>query len=191
MLGLGFLARQLGNLGGAIKGGFQGMQRMGQARQQGGGMDQFRTPGINPNAEGGGGLPLSGIAAKVANKLGIGGGGIGLKTDTDILPGINAGVDLPFTGPKKLALIPSGFFLTDLNLFFDAGLGWFTSADLKKQNPDDPFAPIQHKPLLSTGISLRLNLFGALILEPYYALPLSVDADKRSWQFGLNIVPGW
>lgn len=101
MLGLGFLARQLGNLGGAIKGGFQGMQRMGQARQQGGGMDQFRTPGINPNAEGGGGLPLSGIAAKVANKLGIGGGGIGLKTDTDILPGINAGVDLPFTGPNR------------------------------------------------------------------------------------------
>lgn len=103
----------------------------------------------------------------------------------------NVELRLPFTGPKKLALIPSNFLLTDLNLFFDAGLGWFINEDLKKQNEGDPFAPVQHKPILSTGVSLRLNLFGALILEPYYALPLSVPKDKRGWTFGLNIVPGW
>ncbi len=43
----------------------------------------------------------------------------------------NFEIRLPFTGPKKLALIPTNFLLTDLNLFFDAGLGWFTSDDLK------------------------------------------------------------
>lgn len=103
----------------------------------------------------------------------------------------NFEVRLPFTGPKKLAVIPTNFLLTDINLFFDAGVGWFTKDDFKKQDETDPFAPIQHKPILSTGISLRINLFGALVLEPYYALPLSVAKDKRSWVFGLNIVPGW
>lgn len=103
----------------------------------------------------------------------------------------NAEIRLPFTGPKQLALIPTNFLLTDLNLFFDAGMGWFTSNDLKKRDPNDPFAPIQHKPLYSAGISLRVNVFGALILEPYYAIPLSVPKENRRWVWGLNIVPGW
>ena len=103
----------------------------------------------------------------------------------------NFEIRLPFTGPKKLALIPAGFLLTDLNLFFDAGIGWFTKDDFKKQDDSNPYAPVQHKPLLSAGISLRINLFGALVLEPYYALPLSVPKAVRSWQFGLNFIPGW
>ena len=107
----------------------------------------------------------------------------------------NFEIRLPFTGPRQLSVIKSGFLITDLNLFFDAGLGYFTSNDLKK-NPvdDDPLDgrdPIQHKPLFSTGISLRINLFGVLVLEPYYALPLSVPKDKRGWTFGFNFVPGW
>ncbi|MCB9314685.1 MAG: PD40 domain-containing protein [Lewinellaceae bacterium] len=103
----------------------------------------------------------------------------------------NVELRLPFTGPKQLAVIPTKFLLTDLNLFFDAGLGWFIADDLKKQDENDPFAPVQHKPIMSAGISLRVNVFGALILEPYYALPLSVPKEQRSWVFGLNIVPGW
>ena len=107
----------------------------------------------------------------------------------------NFEVRLPFTGPRQLSVIKSGFLVTDLNLFFDAGLGFFTSNDLKK-NPidDDPLDgrdPIRHKPLFSTGVSLRVNLFGILVLEPYYALPLSVPKDKRGWTFGMNFIPGW
>ncbi len=103
----------------------------------------------------------------------------------------NFEVRLPFSGPKKLALIPTNFFLTDLNVFFDAGVGWFTSDDFKKQDETNPYAPIQHKPLYSVGVSLRINLFGALVLEPYYALPLSVPKGSRTWQWGLNFIPGW
>ena len=103
----------------------------------------------------------------------------------------NIELRIPFTGPKQLALIPTNFLLSDLNLFFDAGLGWFINDDLKAQDENDPFAPIQHKPIMSVGASLRVNLFGALILEPYYALPLAVPSERRSWVFGLNIVPGW
>ncbi|TNE52631.1 MAG: hypothetical protein EP344_15565 [Bacteroidetes bacterium] len=115
---------------------------------------------------------------------------IGQMQGSKILVG-NVEIRLPFTGPKRLALIPTNILLTDLNLFFDAGLGWFINEDLKKQDETDPFAPIQHKPMLSAGISLRVNVFGALILEPYYALPLSVPSDRRNWVLGLNIVPGW
>lgn len=105
----------------------------------------------------------------------------------------NFEVRFPFTGPRKLALIPSNFFLTDLNLFFDAGVGFFRNSDLSATdpNPNDELRHVQHKPLLSTGISLRLNLFGALVLEPYFALPLSVDKENRRWVWGLNFVPGW
>ena len=106
----------------------------------------------------------------------------------------NAEIRLPFTGPRQLSLIKSGFLITDLNLFFDAGLAFFNTNDLHPTIDPDPLDgrdPVKHKPLLSTGISMRVNVFGALVLEPYFALPLSVSADKRTWTFGLNFVPGW
>lgn len=107
----------------------------------------------------------------------------------------NFEIRLPFTGPRKLSVLKSGFLITDLNLFFDAGLGFFDTNDLKK-NPtdDDPFDgrdPIRHKPILSTGVSMRVNLFGVLVLEPYFALPLSVPSERRNWTFGMNWIPGW
>ncbi len=45
-------------------------------------------------------------------------------------------------------------------------------------------------PVVSTGASLRINLFGYLVLEPYYAFPLQ-NGGFRNGQFGLNFVPGW
>jgi len=107
----------------------------------------------------------------------------------------NFEIRLPFTGPRQLSVIPSNFLITDLNIFFDAGLGFFKENDLKK-NPVDPDPidgrdPVRHKPLLSTGISLRVNLFGAIVLEPYFALPLTVPKERREWQWGLNFIPGW
>jgi Tol biopolymer transport system component len=97
----------------------------------------------------------------------------------------NFEIRIPFTGPRQLSLFKSNFLLTDLNLFFDAGLSFFETEDLKK----DAF--IQHTPILSTGVSLRVNLMGYLVLEPYFALPISAPEDKRSWRFGLNFIPGW
>ena len=97
----------------------------------------------------------------------------------------NFEVRLPFTGPRRLSLIKSNFIVTDLNLFFDAGLAFYENADLKK----DAF--LQHKPIFSTGVSLRVNLFGYLVLEPYFALPISAPESEKTWRFGLNFIPGW
>lgn len=44
------------------------------------------------------------------------------------------------------------------------------------------------QPLMSIGASLRVNLFGQIILEPFYAIPLSKGVNSS---FGLNILPGW
>lgn len=97
----------------------------------------------------------------------------------------NLEVRLPFTGPEQLALIKSKFFFTELSAFADAGLAW----DVFKRPVDSRNErQFDFKPLYSAGVSLRINFFGALVLEPYYAWPLLKDTKPV---FGLNIVPGW
>jgi hypothetical protein len=97
----------------------------------------------------------------------------------------NFEVRLPFTGPRRLSLIKSNFLVTDLNLFFDAGLAFYEFDELKKTSQN------YHEPIFSTGVSLRVNLFGYLVLEPYFALPLTAPKSERTWRFGLNFIPGW
>ncbi len=95
---------------------------------------------------------------------------------------------VPFTGPERLALISSGFFFTELNWFLDAGLAWNSNSTITL-DPDKMLGGNRF-PVFSTGPSLRINLFGALILEPYYAFPFSL---KERWPgvWGLSFWPGW
>ena len=46
-------------------------------------------------------------------------------------------------------------------------------------------------PKTTDADTARINLFGALILEPFYAYPISAKKEARRWYWGLNIVPGW
>jgi Tol biopolymer transport system component len=111
----------------------------------------------------------------------------------------NFEVRLPFTGPEKLAQVKSKLFFSDLNLFFDAGLAWnggdqikFESS-LKQIGVDALNNPVYENvriPATSLGISLRVNVFGAFILEPYYAFPFQ-RSDVSKPVFGLNFTPGW
>jgi hypothetical protein len=96
---------------------------------------------------------------------------------------------VPFTGPKRLALIPSNFLFTELNWFLDAGLAWHGGNEIGLEigGMNDPNYRF---PVFSTGPSIRINLFGALILEPYYAIPF---AKGQRWPgvWGLSFWPGW
>ncbi|MBC5993196.1 BamA/TamA family outer membrane protein [Pontibacter cellulosilyticus] len=101
----------------------------------------------------------------------------------------NAEIRLPFTGPERLALIKSGFFLTDLNLFVDAGMAW--SPDKSTTESWGLTAETgSHKPLVSAGASVRVNLFGYMVIEPFYAIPLEKNGLKLA-SFGINFAPGW
>jgi len=125
----------------------------------------------------------------------------------------NFEVRLPFTGPKKLAQIPSRFLFTDLNLFFDAGLAWNEGSKVvfkdqptyetvpvvdangdpvydEKGQPVNTYVTNERVPAMSVGVSLRVNVFGYFVLEPYYAFPFQ-RKDKTAGVFGLTFAPGW
>lgn len=115
---------------------------------------------------------------------------------------------LPFTGPKRLAIIPSNFLLSDLNLFIDAGVAFDDFNQVTKgvqQNivrRDDNGNVVvdgQGQPIFdvktirrtiarSAGISARVNLFGYIIVEPYLAWQLQPNGRAT---FGFNFIPGW
>lgn len=100
----------------------------------------------------------------------------------------NAEWRVPFTGPERLAPIKSKILFTELALFADAGIAWTSSTHPTLKW--DPESSTDRVPFLSAGLSLRLNLFGLLVIEPYYALPWRVDHFAKG-VFGLNFNPGW
>lgn len=124
---------------------------------------------------------------------------------------VNFEVRLPFTGPEKLSQIQSKFLFTELNLFFDAGLAWNAGDHISfKKEPDanqyltdasgnpvySRFGQLVYPsgynrvPAMSAGISLRVNIFGAFVLEPYLAVPFQ-RTDIQKPVFGLTFAPGW
>lgn len=99
----------------------------------------------------------------------------------------NIELRLPLTGPKRLAAISSSLLFTELALFADGGVAW-NSFDQFDDNPETPELDRDVQPIYSAGVSVRVNVFGALVLEPYYAFQLRKDGAQG---FGLNILPGW
>lgn len=100
----------------------------------------------------------------------------------------NFEIRLPFTGPERLTVIKSRTFYTELALFADIGIAW------DNQNPPvlrwKPRNEDERIPIFSTGISLRINLFGMLIIEPFYAIPFQLGGMKSAY-IGVNFIPGW
>ncbi|HKL09767.1 MAG TPA: basic secretory protein-like protein [Bacteroidales bacterium] len=102
----------------------------------------------------------------------------------------NAEIRFPFTGIERLSLIKSKYLYSDLNLFFDAGvawtkdkLPWVSSSDVRfKWEPD----PNYYTPITSLGASLRINLFGYAVLEPYIAVPFQLEDVSFSTGFVIS-----
>jgi outer membrane protein assembly factor BamA len=101
----------------------------------------------------------------------------------------NVEVRYPLTGPERLSGIKSRFLLTELNLFTDGGVAWGGYQGLAMDDKGSRLVR-ESKLVLSSGISLRVNVFGYLILEPFYAVPWQNGGFKNA-NFGLNFVPGW
>jgi hypothetical protein len=93
-------------------------------------------------------------------------------------------IRVPFTGPKQLALIGSSAFFSDLVLFIDAGMAFNDFDDIG----NEALGGLEPVLAASAGVGMRVNLFGALILEPHFAWPLRENGRRT---FGLNLIPGW
>jgi len=87
----------------------------------------------------------------------------------------NAEVRLPLSGPERLTLFKSKYLYTTLIGFFDGGFAVDDYRDLTLS-----WEPKENKriPVFSSGLALRINLFGYLILEPYIAKPFQ-RTDKN------------
>jgi outer membrane protein assembly factor BamA len=102
----------------------------------------------------------------------------------------NAELRYPLFGPERLSAIKSRFFLSDLNLFTDAGVAWGNAGIVSNPDLKNNSVNRTSRLIMSTGVSLRVNVFGYLILEPYYAIPWQ-NGGWNNRTFGVNVIPGW
>jgi hypothetical protein len=121
---------------------------------------------------------------------------------------VNLEVRIPLFGIEGLGLINMPFLPTEISPFLDAGLAWwgkdaqacqiFTNGDACPANfvyePSRPRLAFEREttdrvPVVSAGISARMNILGYLILEAYYAYPF--QRPEKGAHFGFNISPGW
>lgn len=115
----------------------------------------------------------------------------------------NFEIRVPFTGPERLCLIPFKYLFTELSFFVDAGIAWNSYNKLtldRNANKNQPLATTTDQtinvdrahfryPMVSYGISLRINMFGYMVLEPYYAFIARNGAKATG--LSLNFMPGW
>ncbi len=97
---------------------------------------------------------------------------------------------VPVLGAEELALFRTRAVPTTLSPFFDAGYAWnaenpFSFNDLKWTDGRTN----ERVPVFSTGISARVNLFGYLVAEVYYAIPF--QRPQKNGYVGFSISPGW
>ena len=99
---------------------------------------------------------------------------------------VNAELRLPITGIEDFGLFNFPYLPSELSLFADAGMAWDSEyPGTLKWSRTDP----GRIPLVSTGVSLRVNILGALILEAYHAYPW--QRPKQGWISGFSLMPGW
>ncbi|MGK7312102.1 MAG: peptidase S9 [Candidatus Longimicrobiales bacterium M2_2A_002] len=116
---------------------------------------------------------------------------------------LNAEIRVPLLGFEQYGLINLPLFPTDLNLFVDAGLAWTSGTPCEEgsttavtewgsENCAPVFewdAPDARTPVVSTGVSARVNLLGFAVLETYYAYPF--QRPNKGWHWGFVLAPGW
>ena len=117
----------------------------------------------------------------------------------------SAEVRFPLFGVPQLGLISFPYLPTEIALFADAGFVWgpisrpssISNASGQVLDGLSYGASFgDQRPVFSAGVSARISVLGALVVEPYYALPISRwgddgDLSSGSGVFGLNLTPGW
>lgn len=97
-------------------------------------------------------------------------------------------IRVPLLGTEQYGLFTFPYLPTELSVFTDAGLAWTDNEDffdllVWERDSSDRI------PVVSAGISARMNLFGSAVLELFYAKPFQ-RPDKGAF-LGANLIPGW
>ena len=106
---------------------------------------------------------------------------------------------IPLIGAEQYGIINFPFLPTELVLFADGGLAWDSPSCVQINGAvsctsDDPDLVWSRNsngrvPVVSTGVSARMNILGFMILETYYAY--TWQRPDKGWHWGFNLAPGW
>ena len=99
---------------------------------------------------------------------------------------LNAELRLPLLGTEAYGLFNFPYLPTELALFTDAGVAWTAESPPVFEWDRDSNERI---PVVSAGVSARMNLFGSLILEVFYAKPF--QRPVKGGFVGVHLLPGW
>ena len=92
---------------------------------------------------------------------------------------------IPLLGPEGFGLIPFNFLPLEIAPFVDAGAAWTSDDNVRFAFDRDA---LDRVPVVSYGVSTRVNLLGYAVLEAYYAFPTH---RSTGWHWGFNFAPGW
>ncbi len=92
---------------------------------------------------------------------------------------------VPLLGPEGFGLIPFNFLPLEIAPFVDAGAAWTKDQGVRFAFDRET---LDRVPVVSYGVSARVNLLGYAVLEAYYAFPTH---RKKGWHWGFNFAPGW
>ena len=98
---------------------------------------------------------------------------------------VSAEIRIPVLGVPEYGLINFPYLPLTVSPFVDAGEAWTSS-----QSPS--FSTDQARPripLVSAGLSARVNLLGYAVIEAYWAHPF--QRPGQNWVYGIHLAPGW
>jgi Tol biopolymer transport system component len=103
----------------------------------------------------------------------------------------SAEIRIPLLGVEGLGLIHTNIIPVEIAPFVDAGVAWTTNnpAKFRFATGDEARTTEDRIPVVSAGLSARINLFGYAVIEAYYAYPFQ-RPDKKA-HFGFQLAPGW
>ncbi|MCF7803558.1 MAG: peptidase S9 [Candidatus Marinimicrobia bacterium] len=99
---------------------------------------------------------------------------------------MNAEIRVPLFGSERFGLIDFSFLPTTLIGFADAGIAWNSN---EKPVLEIAEHSTERVPVFSSGVGARINLFGYLIGQIYYAYPFQRPEKGAHWGFVLS--QGW
>jgi hypothetical protein len=95
-------------------------------------------------------------------------------------------VRIPLFGVPEYGLFNLPYLPTTIAPFVDAGVAWRGGQSLQLGYSNDPNV---RSPVVSTGLSTRVNVLGFAILEAYIAHPF--QRPGQGWIWGFQLAPGW